>query len=151
MTRLEFFVEGQPVPQGSTRSFARNGRQVTTNDPTGRIERWRGDIRTAVRPALPTAWEPLTGPVALGVTFFFARPASHYLPANRSRPERVLRPDAPVWVTGQPDVDKCYRAVLDALTHVVYCDDAQVVSVLPTEKRWATLPGAAITVAEIVE
>lgn len=70
MTRLEFFVEGEPVPQGSTRAFATKpkaggkSKVVTTNDPTGRIERWRGDIRSACRDALPAPFDCLTGPVS---------------------------------------------------------------------------------------
>lgn len=159
--RIDFHVEGNPVPQGSTRAFkTKGGKVVTTNDPTGGIERWRGDIRRAAREAIEKRiaetvgyghMEPLTGPLRLGVMFKFARPRSHYLPANRSRPEPVLREDAPMYAVGRADLDKCVRAVMDALTAVVYRDDGQVVQFGPLVKVWADSPGADITVREVDE
>jgi Holliday junction resolvase RusA-like endonuclease len=151
VTRLEFFADGDPVPQGSTRAFARNGRVVTTNDPSGRLERWRGDIRSAAKPILPPGFDCLEGPVAISVDFAFARPRSHYLPVTKSRPVAVLRPDAPVWHSQKPDVDRLLRAVLDALTAVVWRDDSQVASVGHLSKRWAAHAGASIVVTEVVE
>lgn len=124
----EFTVVGTPVPQGSTRAFSRGGKVHTTNDPTGTIERWRGDIRSAMRQtgqgAPPT---PAAGPISMRLTFRLPRPKSHYLPANGKRPTPVLRDDAPHWAIGKPDGDKLERAVMDALTGVAYVDDAQVV------------------------
>ena len=148
--RIAFHVAGDPIPQGSTKSFKRGEKIVTTNDPTGRIERWRGDVRRAAKDVLPPSFEPLTGPVHLSVLFLFRRPKSHYLPANRSRPEPVLRSDAPEWHDIKPDADRWLRAVQDALTAVVWVDDAQVASIGPVRKRWATLPGAAVEVAELL-
>lgn len=131
MSRLvaEFTVVGKPVPQGSTRAFSRGGRIHTTNDPTGTIERWRGDIRSAFRPApdepVPQPWQ---GAISMRLAFRLPRPKSHFLPANSRRPEPVLRPDAPFVAEGGPDLDKLARAVLDALTGQAYVDDAQVAS-----------------------
>lgn len=150
MTTIEFHVEGDPVPQGSTRAFQRGGRIVTTNDPSGRLERWRGDIRSAAKLVLPPTWEVLTGPVALGVTFHIRRPKSHYLPVTKSRPVPVLRPDAPMWHDQAPDLDKLYRAVMDALAVVVYGNDSQVSRFINPGKVWAASPGADIRVRELV-
>ena len=124
-----FTVVGTPVPQGSTRAFAGKGkaagRAFTTNDPSGKISKWRGDIRSACGTRIVTL-----GPISVRLVFRFPRPASHYLPVNGKRPERELRSDAPMQPTGITlgDLDKLCRAALDALTGVCYVDDAQVVS-----------------------
>lgn len=146
--QLEFTVDGDPVPQGSVRSFARNGRTVTTNDPTGKIERWRGDIRSACRQRIPGNFTKLEGPLRVTIAFRVRRPQAHYLPANSRRPSRVLRPDAPIYHAQDPDTDKLARAVLDALTNVVWLDDNQVAK-LRASKVWAEYPGATIGVGEI--
>jgi Holliday junction resolvase RusA-like endonuclease len=148
--RIVFEVAGHPVPQGSTRAFVRGKRAITTNDPTGRIERWRGDVRSAARAVLPPGWERLTGPVEVSATFRIARPKSHFLPVTKSRHVPVLRDDAPIWCTTAPDADKLLRAIFDALSLVVYVDDRQVALIGPTVKVWSTLPGALIIAGEIV-
>ncbi len=135
---VRFLVHGRPVPQGSTRAFALKkgkaaGKIITTNDPTGSIGKWRGDIRSVaetVKPATPTA-----GPVRLSLVFRFARPQGHYLPATKSRPAGILRENAPTLHVGAPDIDKLARSVLDALTGLIYLDDGQVFD-LATRKLW---------------
>lgn len=144
MTTLiaEFTVVGTPVPQGSTRAFSRGGKIHTTNDPQGTIERWRGDIRSALQDQRRLATingfveppaTPIAGPASMRLAFRIARPKSHFLPANARRPAPVLRSDAPTWCIGKPDGDKLERAVLDALTGLLYVDDAQVVVVGKTK------------------
>lgn len=71
---------------------------------------------------------PMTGPVLVEVVFSLKRPQK---PSNPNWPD----------TRGRHDLDKFLRAVLDALTGVLYEDDAQVVKVI-TEKRWAPKPGA---------
>jgi Holliday junction resolvase RusA-like endonuclease len=51
--------------------------------------------------------------IEISVTFYFAKPAS----ASKNVIHKITR----------PDVDKCLRSILDALTGIVYLDDAQVV------------------------
>lgn len=155
-TLIEFDVVGDPVPQGSTRAFAiRKGKGEgapivgvgTTNDPSGSIAKWRADIRAAFDGALeerPTPM-PLAGAVGFVIEFRKARPKSHYLPANRSRPVPVLRLDAPTWPVGPPDLDKLERAVLDALKLKAYDDDAQVCR-MRSHKIYAERGGATIRV-----
>src|SRR4051794_31562954 len=103
---LEFTVDGDPVPQGSTRAFQRGGPPVTTTAPTGKIERWRGDIRSAARSRIPGNFPKLEGPLRVTLVFRIRRPRSHYLPANGRRPLPVLRPDAPTYHAQTPDADK---------------------------------------------
>lgn len=61
------------------------------------------------------------------------------LPRPRSRPKRDHWPDR------RPDLDKLGRALLDALTGIVFLDDAQVVALDPT-KEYAGMPGVNVSV-----
>jgi Holliday junction resolvase RusA-like endonuclease len=89
---------------------------------------------------------PLLGPIAVRVSAQFARPASHYLPANSRRAEPVLRQDAPTWWTGYPDGDKILRMVNDALTIAGVVKDDALVAVARVEKLFADDSGTAIEV-----
>jgi crossover junction endodeoxyribonuclease RusA len=126
VTEIAFVVSGRPVPQGGlTRSPS--GGLYHSGGP--RLRRWRAAIGLAARDA--AGGQPvITGPVVVVGRFVLARPANHYLPANGRRPVRQLRLDAPKYPAGMPDVDKLARALLDALTGVVFRDDAQVASLM---------------------
>ncbi len=143
-------VRGRPVAQGSGRSFVSGGRavHVTTSAP---LLAWRGAIAAEARAAMDGR-ALLAGPVRVAIVVRpAARPASHYLPANGRRPAPALRLDAPAYHTGKPDADKLARACLDALSSVVYRDDAQVAS-LRVVKRWpgeGEAPGASIRVRRL--
>lgn len=138
MTELEFRVRGIPVPQGSTRAFVRGGRAVVVGTRRDLLA-WRAAIASSVATAMSDT-PPLEGPVAVHLFFRLPRPRSHYLPANGRRPTPELRLDAPEFVAGKPDLDKLVRAALDALTGVVFRDDAQVVRRV-VDKRFDETPG----------
>lgn len=57
--------------------------------------------------------------VSISAEFFFDRPKSHYTTTG-------LRTTAVNGHTGRPDVDKLLRAILDAMTGIVFEDDSQV-------------------------
>lgn len=147
--QVRFEVAGRPIPQGSARAFAGKGkaagRAFITNDPTGSISKWRGDIRSAIADLRPD--RPAAGPVRMVLIFGFARPKAHYLGLTSTRRVPVLRPDAPTFHLAAPDTDKLERAVLDALTGVVYLDDSQVFDVAG-RKRWVE-PGEPGLIAEV--
>ncbi len=150
----EFTVVGTPVPQGSARAFAGKGkaagRAFLTNDPTGSISKWRGDIKGAFERGLPEPddFEPVDHAVSMRLAFRIARQKSHFLPITRSRLAPELRLDAPEWVVGGADLDKLVRAVLDALTGVVYVDDCQVV-VIGATKQFGDRPGVDVRVSAL--
>lgn len=150
---IEFAVRGLPVAQGSARAFVRGGRAIVATDAhktRSPLGSWRTAIAAAAAEAMAGA--PWSGPVAVRLSFRPAsRPASHWLPANRRRPLRELRLDAPYHHAGKPDADKLARAALDALTGVVFEDDRQVAS-LEVLKRWPAEgegPGVTIRVAQL--
>lgn len=115
------WVPGIPQPQGSSRAFVRGNRAVVTSANPA-LRGWREVVAVGVGLALPPDWVVLDGPVAVTVTFTLPRPKS--LPRRRQFPAT------------RPDVDKLARAVLDALTGVVFRDDAQVV-MLTAMKQYA--------------
>jgi len=79
---------------------------------------WRRNIEAAAGHA--RRGKPLlNGPLELDLRFYLPRPKAHY-------GARGLRPSAPNWPTGRPDALKLARNVEDALTGIVWRDDAQV-------------------------
>lgn len=74
------------------------------------------------------------------LTFYFERPKGHY-------GKKGLRPSAPKFVTKRPDVDKLARAVLDALTHIVFADDSQVVRLMAKKEYCDEGRGAHLAVS----
>ena len=115
---VSFFVPGIPSAQGSKRFMGtRNGKGIML-DTNPQLKSWRG----AVAQACPME-APLTGPIKLSLEFCYPRPKNHY---GRKNKEPYLKPDAPIYKTSAPDLDKLVRAVGDSLTGVAYIDDAQV-------------------------
>jgi len=92
---------------------------------------WRSSVAAAAALAMDER-EALIGPVRLELAFRVQRPHGHY---GTGRNADKLRPSAPAVPITNPDLDKLVRAVLDALTGIVYRDDAQVVE-LEVVKRY---------------
>jgi len=140
---LRFFVRGVARSQGSKIGLGRlrkDGRPyaVMVEAGGGALKAWRADVKQAASvelgDALPT---PRDVGLRVEMTFFMPRPQS------QTRAERLRR-----FVTKSPDLDKLERAVLDALTAVVWVDDSQVAEV---DKRKVYAddmpPGVNVTVA----
>lgn len=128
---MEVFVAGRPAAQGSKRHVG-GGRLIEQSKAVGP---WR----TVVAWSVAQAWTvgPLDGPVVIALDFVMPRPTST---PKRSTPPAIRR----------PDVDKCTRAVFDAVTGVAWRDDSQVVHVAAS-KRIAEIgetPGAWIAIRE---
>jgi Holliday junction resolvase RusA-like endonuclease len=145
---LMMFVPGIPKPAGSKRPFLirnkagvpvfRNGRPVmVVVDTSGKPGKdWRGDVRAVAA----QEWgdrAPLTGHVSVAMTFWFARPKSHF---GTGKNAAVLKPTAPaVREHNQtPDALKLARSVEDALTGMLWKDDNQLDGW--QGKRWCTDP-----------
>jgi Holliday junction resolvase RusA-like endonuclease len=89
-----------------------NGRMVHSQGSALAV--WRSTVALAAKLHEVKFME---GPVAIQLDFFMLKP-------------RTIKRDMP---TVPPDLDKLIRGVLDALTGIVYRDDAQVVSILATK------------------
>lgn len=128
-----FHVPGQPRPQGSKRGFVnQHTGKVAMVESSKYVADWRGDIKRFAYEAM--GGRPiLEGPVGLGLRFEFERPKSH----GKKKTHPISRV--------QGDVDKHVRSAFDALTSVVFKDDAQVVYLMTT-KGWADERGPGLWV-----
>lgn len=123
-------VFGIPQSKGSTRSFNRGGRIVTTSTNRN-LRDWSLLVASEAQRQVGSA-TPMKGPVWVQVEFILPRPKS----VKRSRP------------SVKPDLDKLVRAVLDPLIGIWFVDDAQVV-VINAAKRYGDQPLVDITAKEI--
>ena len=142
--RVSFDVAGMPAPQGSMRAFVRNGHAVVSHARRASLEAWRIAVAQEARAAMHAA-DLFGGSLAVRIVFRLPRPSSH-------TGKRGLLPSAPLYPITAPDADKLLRAVLDALTGVVWLDDAQVGHIL-VRKDYAApgqSPGASVDVWERV-
>ena len=117
-------VVGKPATQESKQAGVNphTGRAFIRED-NPRVKTWRGDIRELASKVMEAeVRSPYIGRVALDVEVVMGRSASHLLRDGFS-----LASNAPMWPR-YPDLDKTLRAVLDALTGIVYLDDSQVVA-----------------------
>lgn len=147
-----FFVPGRPATKGSARAYTYRrsaakgggiGARVTNDNP--RAAAWDRLVTIAARASYKG--EPVSGPVAVRLVFLYERPKSHGIRWGKSRTGRL--PPATSRALG--DIDKAARCCLDALTGVLFHDDAQVVS-LTAEKQYVVageVPGARVVVLEV--
>jgi len=129
---ITFTVLGDPIPQGSMKALSnRNtGRTMLISD-NPKLKAWRELVAIRAKCAMDRA--PLfTGALKLSAEFRLRRSLS----VKRSQ------------VTVKPDIDKLARAVFDAMTGVVYVDDAQVIH-LACVKIYSPQPGVTITIEEL--
>ncbi len=97
--------------------LGKSGKIGITSD-NKKLKPWRQQISDTVfveSGCLPYSGDGLE-PVSITVDFYFQRPKS--------------APKKRIGMTVKPDCDKLTRAILDALTGIVYNDDSQVVSIV---------------------
>ena len=117
---ITFTVYGTPQPAGSKRAMQHPVTQrIVVLDAAKNSRPWKNDVAETALQSM-TALEPLEGPLILSLVFYVQRPKGHY-------GKRGLRPSAPRFPAVRPDVTKLIRAVEDAMTGIVWRDDAQVV------------------------
>lgn len=124
MSRVRFVVYGKCQPAGSKRAFVhpKTGRAIVT-DANAKSKPWQQEVAGAAHEAMDGR-PPFTGPVELWVIFSLARPKGHY---GSGRNAGTVKDSAPMFPTGRPDCTKLLRGLEDALTGIVWLDDAQVV------------------------
>lgn len=127
---LSFIVQGTPIPQGSMKGFAfkrrTGGVGVALTSDNKKTRPWKDSVASVASEAWDGA--PTEDAVALTMEFAFMPPKSSRFPHK----------------TTKPDIDKLARAVMDALTGVVYRDDSQVISL--SARKVFTLESPMVTV-----
>jgi crossover junction endodeoxyribonuclease RusA len=118
---IAFTVYGKAAPAGSKRGFynAKAARVIIT-DASKNSRPWKAQVSDAAAEAM-NGGALLNGPVELSLTFYVPRPKGHF-------GAKGVRPSAPSSPTVKPDLLKLARAVEDALSGIVYRDDAQIVT-----------------------
>jgi crossover junction endodeoxyribonuclease RusA len=111
---IELTVYGEAKPQGSKRGFTRGGKIIML-ESCKKLRPWRQEVAATAEAYMHHEKAILfkrPQPVRLEIIFIFPRPKSV---------------KAGAYKTTMPDLDKLTRALKDALTGIVYEDDAQVV------------------------
>ena len=141
---VAFTVHGVPQPAGSKRAFVtpKTGRIVVVDDAKG-SRPWKNRVAAAAAEAMDGP--PLSGPVELLLTFSVTRPRGHY---GVGRNSDIVKPSAPVFPTVRPDITKLVRAAEDAMTGIVWKDDAQVIA-QHADKRYGPSPHVTVEVLSL--
>jgi Holliday junction resolvase RusA-like endonuclease len=150
-------VFGLPAPQGSKKAFRnQHTGRIQLTESSAKVKPWRSDVKAAALVAVAelTDWVPLDGPLAASMTFTFARPRGHF---GTGRNAGFVKASAPVRPHTKPDLSKLVRSTEDALTGLVWADDARVVEYRRLGKHYAssgdidvlTMPGAVIRVWQL--
>lgn len=124
MNCIAFTVYGEAKPAGSKRAFTHphTGRPILTDDSGKAGKDWRRAVADAAAEAAPP--ELLRDALEVTFTFYRLRPKSHHRTGANAA---LLRDSAPAYPITRPDVLKLARAAEDAMSGVVYADDAQIV------------------------
>ena len=124
---VRFKVSCNPVPQGRPRIIKRGQHYGMKDHEKSR------DYKDMLRLlAHEHRMDPLlVGPLRLELLFEIRRPQS-----CRKRD---------VWRDKKPDLDNLIKAVTDAMTGVIWRDDAQIVALM-AEKPYSDSPGVTVTV-----
>lgn len=154
---ITFFVQGKPRPGGSKTAmpiYGAGGHAVTRPTATGKHRpvlryvddakgngEWRKLVASAARAEMQKRGLAMTSDaLRVHFMFYFARPKFH-------AGKRGLLPSAPLHHTVKPDVLKLARATEDALTGIVWRDDAANVAITISKAYADTTPeGCAISI-----
>lgn len=131
---IEIIVHGKPEPAGSKSSYVpldrktkqpyrKNGRIiVNTTDANPKSQGWKATVKASA--GIQYLGPVLRGPLAVEFIFYRRRNKGDF---GTGRNEGIVKDSAPAYPTKKPDALKLARAVEDALTGVLWLDDAQIV------------------------
>jgi Holliday junction resolvase RusA-like endonuclease len=139
---LEITIPGDPQTQGNLR---RSPHGPGLYDSNKELPGWRNHAAIAGADAM-NGRRPINVPVRVTVQFILKRPKSHHRKTGSLSAEGRRNPQPTSRHTG--DLDKYERALGDALTGVVWADDAQIVQKV-SSKAWGPTPRTEILVETI--
>lgn len=147
--RVRFRVYSIPATQGSLRAFLPPGRRapVVVHDNKPALRSWRDAVASeALRAGRLLRDSEHAGLLegALAVTLRFHLPRPKTMPAQLRTAKQQERW---AWPWRGRDLDKYVRAALDAMTGILFLDDAQIVRI-EASKEYSTRPGVEITVEQ---
>lgn len=149
---IVFAVLGKPEPAGSKRSFVPTNRHtgqpfrrpgggivVNTVDDNPKSKPWKQKVAAVAYDHRPD--ELLDGPIRLSLSFFRVRPQGHFNSKGELNKEGLANP----YPATRPDVLKLARGVEDALTGVIWSDDARIVREV-LSKDWSDVESVVIEI-----
>lgn len=144
VNKISFTVLGRPQPQGSMKGFVLPGkdgkkpRAILTSDNT-KMKPYRQQVGWAALSARAGAgysglFAEKQVAVSVEMKFYFEKPKS----VSKKRLHMVVKPDA----------DKISRSTIDAMTGILFADDAQIIQ-LSASKYYGLPERAEITVTNL--
>ena len=120
MSEIRVFVAGEPQSKGSTKAFyIKKLERTVTTDSNPRNKQWQLRVAMEVQRAVQEAPGWFSDDRRIGyeveAMFRFTKP--------KSTPKRWTL------MTKRPDLDKTMRSLGDALTHIAFPDDSQIVKI----------------------
>ena len=132
--KISFFVPGIPAPGGSKRFVGhskKTGRAILIDAAGERNKNWRSIVGVCGSAEMrEKALLSFVGPLRVRFDFVMSRPKVHF------NSKGDLKPSAPFYHTTKPDALKLARSTEDALTGIVWADDAQT-AMLEVSKCYA--------------
>lgn len=108
---------------------------------------WKNQVRLFASQILPSNFGIMEGPVKVSFTFFRQRPKGHFNSKGKLNNAGLRLP----FPLSKPDALKLSRAVEDALTGIIWKDDAQIVDERLRKVWTADRPGVEIEVEQLAE
>lgn len=112
---IEFTIPGVPAAQPRARATSVKGKARVYEPTKHPIKAFRAAVKLSARSAYHGP--PLGGPLRVDVTLVFPRPKAMTW---------KTKPMPRVWHAIKPDRDNCDKAILDALSGLLWRDDCQV-------------------------
>jgi len=122
---ITFEVIGIPRPGGSKNAIITSRGKVAVFDSCKYNRQWRDSVAAAAIEAKERLGFVglMTGPVGIIINFKLPRPKSHF---RTGKYAEQVRPGAPKYPITKPDYLKLTRSTEDALTGILWVDDAQI-------------------------
>lgn len=138
---LRFTVTGEPRGKGRPRFNPRNpNSRPRTPEDTLAYENLIGwEFRSQCRDRFPEK-EPLE----MLIRAYYA------IPSSESKKKKALMEQGEIRPTKKPDIDNVVKVYADALNHLAYHDDAQVVKIV-CEKYYSNEPRVEVRLSSIKE
>lgn len=119
--KINIRAYGIPKTAGSKKAFHRPGMRFPVIVDDCKNQDWKNAVAWAAKEAY--RGDLLSCPLEVAVTFVMPRPKGHYRTGAHAG---ELKLDAPTVHTSKPDATKLWRCAEDALTGVIWRDDAQI-------------------------
>jgi len=137
---ISFTVPAIPVAQPRPRATAIGGHARVYQPTKHPIAAFKASVRLAASQAFTGA--PLAGPLRVDCLFIFPRTKNQIWKS---------RPMPRIWHAKKPDRDNCDKAVLDALSGLLWLDDSQVCA--GTIEKWIAAgdeqPHVVVTITDL--